>query len=330
MGQSFPIPLGGPQTGVSVFGHGGGNCGNPRPIPTGSVVADGKRPGFTPGPIRLFCCASFRFIPDPNRMKLKPFLLSALLVPATTALQAETLFELLFPYASEWTHPVYGGLGNGAGDFDLDGKVNDLVRGATFGSPESEEYKTHAKFTEPGPTFMMRAMAAGLDTDASNEAPFVGGHGVTRQSFRLEATRDKSPKYARMGYAGWILFPAANFSKEKVGMGDALLAEANVDNAGELSLRLLVKAQGTYYVSKTVSKGDLLQVTDLAAETWIEYKQAEKGRSLRVIPSNGGEKSGKVLGALEGIGLYVEKAEYNGLKGENPRLELKQLRLVTK
>ncbi len=250
------------------------------------------------------------------------------LVLSTTAVGAETVFELIFPYATKWTHPVYGGLGNGTGEFDQDGKVNDAVRGATFGSPESEEYRTPMNFTEKGPVFSMRAMAAGINAPEGSEPPYVGSHGVTRQSFRMEARREKTPLYPRMGYAGWLLFSSESFNLDRVDGGHDLTLEAACGNEGEFSWHAMVKANGVFYVSEIVSKGEALKIPSVSKAVWIEYKQAEKGRSMRLIPQNGEKREGKVLGRLEGVGIYVEKAEYNGEANENPRLELTQLRLI--
>jgi len=242
-------------------------------------------------------------------------------------LAGETLFELVFPYATKWTHPEYGGLGNGMGDFDLDGKQNDAVRGATFGSPTSEEYRTPMNFTEKGPVFKMRSMAAGLNVPEESEPPFVGAHGVTRHSFRMEATRDKSPKYEKMGYAGWLLFDAGQFGKAAQ-LSQPLSVEIEFENKDKMSVRLLVKSKGLFFVSEAVSEGHELKIPNLATASFIEYKQAEKGRSLRLIPQNGSKGQGGQLGNLEGIGVYVEKASYDGNKHQNPRLELTQLKLL--
>ncbi len=241
-------------------------------------------------------------------------------------LSADTLFELVFPYATQWTHPVYGGLGNGPGDLDRDGEEDDIVRGASFGSPESEEYKTQAKFTEAGPVFMMRAMAGALDEPASAEIPIVGSHGVTRAAFRMEGTTEKSIKYGKMVYAGWLLFPEVNFAKKPLKLADALSLEAEATNKEKMEWRLLIKSGGSFYVSAEKSTKGELKISNLASAQWISYNHAEKGRSLRLVPENGEMKKGIQLQNLEGIGVYVEKAEYDGDE-LMPRFELTQIRL---
>jgi hypothetical protein len=173
----------------------------------------------------------------------------------------------------------------------------------------------------------MRAMAAALNTPATETAPEVGSHGVTKSSFRMEATRDASTKFSRMGYAGWLLFDAENF-KKPAQLSQALSVEVEGLNGGKMSVRLLVKSKGAYFVSVTETDGESLKIPNLAEAEFIEYKQAENGRSLRLIPENGSKGKGRQLGDLEGIGVYVEKAEYEGDKHQNPRLELTQLRLV--
>ena len=252
---------------------------------------------------------------------MRKFLPSTLLITAvlfTASLYAQTsIVDLNHPYVTGYAAFQGASGGSGNRDIDSDGNADDGARYRYYTSaPTANSYATTDGNTNAGYTMSGSTMVANLD-NAGTFPAFINEHAFTTGSIRWRVIGTSNTSN-NMATASWMTFNQDSWDNLSVGsvvFDNTSSMSVTLSNNGIQTLRFMVVADGTYYLSDTTSTantGGTFNLTGLDTENWWTYSNG--GNTDGTILFNQGSESsvvGSALNNITAVGLYADKVGFD-------------------